>query len=94
MITKDNLELYLIRNCKSRFNLGNDNITYHTQNIPLDNPELDTKYQKRFHNDDIIPTKHYKWHSGGADIGNSFNYIVKRILNDFKKGIIKLKEII
>ena len=51
---------------------------------------LDTEYQKRFHNDSIIPSKYYKWHSGGADIGNSFNYVVKRILNDFKKGIIKL----
>ena len=90
MITKDNLELYLIRNCKITTSIQNPNKSWHTIYIPLDNPKLDTEYQKRFHNDSIIPSKYYKWHSGGADIGNSFNYVVKRILNDFKKGIIKL----
>ena len=90
MIIKENLELYLIRNCKITTSIQNPNKSWHTIYIPLDNPKLDTEYQKRFHNDSIIPSKYYKWHSGGADIGNSFNYVVKRILNDFKKGIIKL----
>ena len=90
MITKDNLELYLIRNCKMRISIENFNITWSYIYLPLANPKLDTEYQKRFHNDSIIPSKYYKWHSGCADIGNSFNYVVKRILNDFKKGIIKL----
>ena len=90
MIIKENLELYLIRNCKIKTSIQNPNKSWHTIYIPLDNPKLDTEYQKRFHNDSIIPSKYYKWHSGGADIGNSFNYVVKRILNDFKKGIIKL----
>ena len=90
MIIKENLEHYLIRNCKITTSIQNPNKSWHTIYIPLDNPKLDTEYQKRFHNDSIIPSKYYKWHSGGADIGNSFNYVVKRILNDFKKGIIKL----
>ena len=90
MIIKENLELYLIRKCKITTSIQNPNKSWHTIYIPLDNPKLDTEYQKRFHNDSIIPSKYYKWHSGGADIGNSFNYVVKRILNDFKKGIIKL----
>ena len=90
MIIKENLELYLIRNCKITTSIQNPNKSWHTIYIPLDNPKLDTEYQKRFHNDSIIPSKYYKWHSGGADIGNSFNYVVKRILYDFKKGIIKL----
>ena len=90
MIIKENLELYLIRNCKITTSIQNPNKSWHTIYIPLDNPKLDTEYQKRIHNDSIIPSKYYKWHSGGADIGNSFNYVVKRILNDFKKGIIKL----
>ena len=90
MIIKENLELYLIRNCKITTSIQNPNKSWHTIYIPLDNPKLDTEYQKRFHNDSIIPSKYYKWHSGGADIGNSFNYVVKRILNEFKKGIIKL----
>ena len=90
MIIKENLELYLIRNCKITTSIQNPNKSWHSIYIPLDNPKLDTEYQKRFHNDSIIPSKYYKWHSGGADIGNSFTYVVKRILNDFKKGIIKL----
>ena len=90
MIIKENLELYLIRNCKITTSIQNPNKSWHTIYIPLENPKLDSEYQKRFHNDSIIPSKYYKWHSGGADIGNSFNYVVKRILNDFKKGIIKL----
>ena len=90
MINKEQLELHLIRNCKITTSIQNPNKSWHTIYIPLDNPKLDTEYQKRFHNDSIIPSKYYKWHSGGADIGNSFNYVVKRILNDFKKGIIKL----
>ena len=94
MITKDNLELYLIRNCKMRTSIENPNKTWHSIYIPLDNPKLDTEYSKlHFHNDTIIPSKYYKWHSGGADIGTSFNFVVKRILNDFKKGIINIKEL-
>ena len=91
MITKDNLELYLIRNCKSWKSL--DGIRdFHRLSFSLGNAELDTKYSRdHYHSSD--KTKCYYWHSGGADIGNSFNYIVKKILNDFKKGIIKLKEI-
>ena len=96
MIIKENLELYLIRNCKITTSIQNPNKSWHTIYIPLDNPKLDTEYSKlHFHNDkdameNGIPSKFYKWHSGGADIGDSFKYVVKRILNDFKKGIIKL----
>jgi len=96
MIIKENLEFYLITNCKMSASIKNPNISCHNIYIPLDNPKLDTEYQKNyFHKDkndmeNGIPSKFYKWHSGGADLGNSFNYVVKRILNDFKKGIIKL----
>ena len=96
MIIKENLELYLIRNCKITTSIQNPNKSWHTIYIPLDNPKLDTEYQKNYFHVDKndmkngIPSKFYKWHSGGADLGNSFNYVVKRILNDFKKGIIKL----
>ena len=99
MIIKENLELYLIRNCKMSTSLENLNITWHSIYIPLANPKLDTEYQKNYFHVDKndmqngISSKYYKWHSGGADIGVSFNYVVKRILNDFKKGIIKLQEI-
>ena len=92
MQLKEKLESYLIKNCKIRQSIENKNKNWHTIYIPLINPELDTEHQKQFHNDAIIPSKYYKWHSGGADIGDSFNYAVKRILNDFKKGIIKLEE--
>jgi len=95
MQLKEKLEFYLIKNCKIRQSIENKNKNWHTIYIPLDNPKLDTEYSKlHFHNDAIIPSKYYKWHSGGADIGDSFNYAVKRILNDFKKGIIKLEEAI
>ena len=95
MKLKEKLESYLIKNCKIRQSIENKNKNWHTIYIPLDNPKLDTEYSKlHFHNDAIIPSKYYKWHSGGADIGDSFNYVVKRILNDFKKGIIKLEEAI
>ena len=88
MITKDNLELYLIRNCKMRISIENFNITWSYIYLPLANPKLDTEYQKRFHNDSIIPSKYYKWHNKSY----SFNHVVKRILNDFKKGIINITE--
>ena len=88
---KDQLAIKLIQNCKS-WKSSDEIQTYHRFSFPLGNSELDTKWSRdHYHSPD--KTKCYYWHSGGADIGNSFNYIVKKILNDFKKGIIKLKEI-
>ena len=98
MFNKDNLAVYLIENCKISTSIENPNKTWHSIYMPLANPKLDTEYQKNYFHVDKndmengISSKYYKWYSGGADIGQSFKYVVKRILNDFKKGIINITE--
>tara|TARA_R110002049_G_C8709601_1_gene523813 strand:- start:25 stop:309 length:285 start_codon:yes stop_codon:yes gene_type:complete len=90
-MNKDKLENFLVKNCKTW--ASTDGIRdFHRYSFPVINSALDTKYSRdHYHSSDN--TKCYYWHSRFANgQGTSFNYITKKILNDFKKGIIDLKK--
>jgi len=86
--TQKKLNDWIFKNCKwwDRYS-SNESFIY--INIPLDKAFLDSKHGKKFHNKDEN-TKHYHWYYPRL---GSWKHAEKRIFNDFKKGIIKIKEI-
>ena len=95
----DQLDILLIKNKVTWRSLIeiNKQMYWHAENINyykhfvyfnLLKPELDTPFGKRSHLQDN--TKQYRWKTGGADIGRSYNFVIKKILNDFKKGVITI----
>ena len=85
--TKEKLSDWIFKNCK--WSVSPDQESFITINIPLNNPSLDTQNGKKYHNEDNN-TKHYHWYYPRC---GSWAYAEKRIFNDFKRGIIKIKEI-
>tara|TARA_R110001606_G_scaffold303958_1_gene451195 strand:+ start:192 stop:494 length:303 start_codon:yes stop_codon:yes gene_type:complete len=92
-MNKDQLENHLVRNCKTW--ASTDGIRdFHRFSFPIHNSSADTKYSRdHYHSSDH--TKCYYWHTRFANgQGASFNYIVKKILNDSNKGIINLINVV
>ena len=77
----DDVKQYVTKNYKYSDMFG---IEIYSIKMPLDNPNADTYSARiRKHLDD--GTKMYRYSTFG------FEYVCKRIFNDFKKGIIKFK---
>tara|TARA_R100001079_G_scaffold97888_1_gene61539 strand:+ start:51 stop:323 length:273 start_codon:yes stop_codon:yes gene_type:complete len=85
---KQKLSDWIYKNCKWVQALSTYNESFIQINIPLDNPALDTKHGKKYHNVDES-TKHYHWYFPRL---GSWNHAEKRIFNDLKKGVIKIEE--
>ena len=86
IMNKEKLSDWVFKKCK--WHVGANIESFITINIPLDNSSLDSEHGKKYHNEDKN-TKHYHWYF--PRIG-SWAYAEKRILNDLKKGIIKIEE--
>jgi hypothetical protein len=86
LMDKEKLSDWIYKNCKWFVHPTED--SFITINVPLDNPSLDTKHGKRSHNEEKN-TKHYHWYFPRL---GSWAYAEKRIFNDLKKGVIKIKE--
>jgi hypothetical protein len=84
----DQLDILLTKNKVTWRSLENINYYKHFVYFNLLKPELDTPFGKKSHLEDN--TKQYRWKTGGADIGRSYNFVIKKILNDFKKGVITI----
>jgi hypothetical protein len=78
----DNIKRYVIRNSKYSDRFGEE---IYSIKMPLDNPNADTYSAKIRKHCDVSNTKMYKYNS----FMYSFDYVCKRIFNDYKKGIIK-----
>ena len=77
----ENIKRYVIRNSKYSDRFGEE---IYSIKMPLDNSKADTYSARiRKHLDD--GTKMYRYSTFG------FEYVCKRIFNDYKKGIIKFK---
>ena len=85
--TKEKLNNWILKNCKwwDRYS-SNESFIY--INIPLDKAFLDSKHGQKFHNKDQN-TKLYHWYYPRL---GSWKHAEKRIFNDLKKGIIKIKD--
>ena len=85
---KKKLSDWIYKNCKWVQALSTHNESFIQINIPLDNPALDTKHGKKYHNVNES-TKHYHWYFPRL---GSWNHAEKRIFNDLQKGVIKIEE--